>query len=236
MKRFWSEVTAVKVDRGWQVMLDGRPIKTQGGAEQIVPSAPLAEALADEWQRQGPNKGDEIDPAGFVLRDMADYAIDHIRPDRTGAIAKLLAFADTDTLCYRADPEDALYRKQQEVWEPLVADFEQREGVTLTRVSGIVHRPPPQETLAKLSTRLNGLDDFTLAAVQPLASLSASLCIALSVLEPAADIDTLWNAANLEEEWQADLWGRDEEAEEARAKKRAEFVQAARFAALTGRA
>ncbi|MEP2235650.1 MAG: ATP12 family protein [Alteripontixanthobacter sp.] len=236
MKRFWSEVTAVKVDRGWQIMLDGRPIKTQGGAEQIVPSAPLAEALADEWHLQGPNKGDEIDPAGFVLRDMADYAIDHIRPDRTGAIAKLLAFADTDTLCYRADPEDALYRKQQEVWEPLVADFEQREGVALTRVSGIVHRPAPQETLAKLRARLETLDDFTLAAVQPLASLSASLCIALSVLEPGADIDTLWNAANLEEEWQADLWGRDEEAEEARAKKRAEFAQAARFAALAGRA
>ena len=33
---------------------------------------------------------------------------------------KLIGYAETDTLCYRADPEDALYRHQQDRWEPLV--------------------------------------------------------------------------------------------------------------------
>ena len=48
MKRFWKETTVEQVDGGWQVALDGRRIRTQGGAPQIVPTHALAQALADE--------------------------------------------------------------------------------------------------------------------------------------------------------------------------------------------
>ncbi|MCE2843368.1 MAG: molecular chaperone, partial [Novosphingobium sp.] len=65
-----------------------------------------------------------------------------------------------------------------------------------------------------------------------LASLAASLVIGLAALEPDADAGALWIAAELEEEWQAELWGRDAEAEERRARRAAAFANAVRFAAL----
>ena len=71
-------------------------------------------------------------------RDLADYAIDHVRPERAAAIGKLLAYAETDTLCYRADPDEPLYRRQQALWEPLVAAFENHHGVRFERVSAAV--------------------------------------------------------------------------------------------------
>lgn len=228
MKRFYEKVDVAEVDGGWQVTLDGRGIKTVKGAPQIAPSHALAKALAREWEDQP----EELDPARFILRDQVDFAIDMIAPDPGEAINTLLGFAETDTLCYRADPEEPLYTRQQEMWEPLLTALEASAGVQFTRVSGIMHKPQPETTLAKLRARLESEDAFTLSALQAMASLSASLSIALLALTDEADRETLWDAASLEEEWQAHLWGRDYEAEERRAKRRADFLSAVAFVRL----
>ena len=187
-----------------------------------------AEALAAEWAAQG----EEVDAKAFFLRDLADYAIDQVAPDRAASIARLLPFAQTDTLCYRADPDEALFRRQQEVWEPLVAACEARHGVRLERVSGIVARPQPAETLERLSGVLGQYDPFALAALETLTSIAASLVTGLAALEDGADIDTLFAAANGEEDWQAELWGWDAQAEERRAVRLEAFRRAAEFARL----
>ncbi|MDT9013219.1 ATP12 family protein [Novosphingobium sp. APW14] len=228
MKRFYKEAQAAPVDGGWQVQLDGRGVKTAGGLPQIVPSQALAAALAAEWAAQE----ETIVPAGFVLRDMADYAIDVVAPDPAALRGGLLRYAETDTLCYRADPGEALHRRQLERWEPLLAAAETRDGVRFTRISGIIHQSQPPETLERLGDRLERLDPFTLAALNTLTSLACSLVIGLAALEPGGDAGALWIAAELEEEWQAEQWGRDAEAEERRARRAKAFADAAQFAAL----
>jgi len=227
MKRFWISVSVEEADGGWRVMLDGRPIRTQGGQPQVVPNRALAEAMAEEWSLQG----EKIAPEGFVYRDLLDFAIDHVRPDREATIAALLRYAETDTLCYRADPDEALYRRQRELWDPLLDALAAR-GVELQPVSGIVHRAQPAAAMARLREILAGEDDFTLAALHTLAPLAASLTVALAALEPEADPAALFAAANCEQDWQAELWGWDHEAERDRARKLAAFEAAARFARL----
>ncbi|MFX8653282.1 ATP12 family protein, partial [Acinetobacter baumannii] len=59
-------------DAGFGVALDGRRIRTVGGRAPTVPTRALAEAMAAEWAQQG----ETIDAAAFILRDLADYAID----------------------------------------------------------------------------------------------------------------------------------------------------------------
>jgi len=231
MKRFYSKVDTVSTDRGWIVQLDERPIKTQGGRLQAVSTGKLAELLAGEWRAQG----DRIDPATFRFRDMADYAIDVVAKDPEAMVDKLLGYAETDTLCYRADPEEALYRRQQELWEPLLAATEAREGVRFQRISGIVHRAQPAETVARLRERLDAMDPFRLAALEQLVSLSASLCIGLEAIENPSSGEQLWDAANLEEDWQADMWGKDEEAAARREKRKTDFLEALRFAEVARR-
>nr|WP_298925853.1 ATP12 family protein [uncultured Erythrobacter sp.] len=227
MKRFYDAVAMQQAEGGWQVTLDGRGLKTVKGSGQIVPSEALAKKLAAEWDIQG----EKLDPTQFVLRDMADYAIDVVSADMPAQAQKIGAFGDTDTLLYRADPDEHLYAKQQEVWEPLTENFEAREGVRMVRVSGIIHKPQSEEALAKLHARLMALTSFELAALESITSLSASLIIALSTLdaETEADAVSLWRAASLEEEWQADLWGRDLEAEDRRAKRQSDFLKAWEF-------
>ena len=125
MKRFWKEVAVESAEGGYRVALDSRTIRTQGGHPQIVPTAALAEAMAEEWRRQG----EVVDPKAFPLRDLADYALDHVRTDRAATVAKLLPYGETDTLCYRADPDEWLYRRQHELWEPLLTAFEERHDL-----------------------------------------------------------------------------------------------------------
>ena len=232
MKRFWREVSVEENEAAgadtWRIALDGRPIRTQRGAPQVVPTRPLAEALAAEWRAQGKT----IDPAGFVLRDLADYALDVVVPNRAEAIARILAFAESDTLCYRAEPDEPLGIRQRATWEPLLKAAETHHGVRFERVAGIVHRRQPEATLARLRAALEAHDPFALAALQTLTSLAASLVVALAALEPEAEAETLWAAANLEEDWQAEQWGQDAEAQTLRARRLGEFTAAMRFAGL----
>ncbi len=226
MKRFYKDVTTAQADTGWRVLLDGRGIKTAAGQPQIVPTPALATAMAAEWAQQN----DEINAAHFIFRDMADYALDVIAPDPIAATQSIARFSESDTLCYRADPDEALFTRQWEVWEPYVAAAEARYSVKFKRISGIIHRAQPPATLAKMHAALAEFSPFTLAAMNQLASLSASLILALAALESGANAETLWNAANLEEDWQVELWGVDADAAVLRHKRLESFAAAMRFA------
>jgi chaperone required for assembly of F1-ATPase len=226
VKRFYREAAAVEGPDGWHVALDGRQVRTQGARVLVLPNRRLAELLTSEWAAQG----EEIDPRSLPMRDLADYALDVVAQDPAAAVAALLRYAETDTLCYRADPDEPLWKRQQAVWEPLLSMCEAREGIRFQRVSGVMHRAQDDSALAALRARLEALNYLTLAALTTLASLSASLVIGIAALEPDADGEALWNAANLEEDWQAELWGRDWEAEERREKRKGDFLAAMRFA------
>jgi chaperone required for assembly of F1-ATPase len=222
-KRFYDEVSVCEsAAGGWQVTLDGRGLKTLKGSPQTVPSQALADALAQEWAVQT----EDLDPKSFPVRDLVDYALDIVTPDPAAIADKIVQYGDTDTLLYRADAGDALHIRQQEVWEPVVSAFEAREGVALTRVSGIVHQPQSQAAMARLRARLLEQSPIALAAIEAMTSLAGSLVISLSACEADADPVALWNAAALEEEWQADLWGREYEAERRRAKRQDDFLKA----------
>lgn len=225
MKRFYDIVGITEAKGGWQITLDGRRIKTVKTNEQIVPSRVLAEMLAAEWDSQS----EKLDPATFPMRDMADYAIDIVAPAKSEIASKLIAYGDTDTLLYRADPDEALYQRQIAVWEPIVSAFETREKLQFSRTSGIVHHAQSDATLAHLRARLEAQPPFALAGIEGMASLAASLITALTAAEGHSDPLELWQATSLEEEWQADQWGRDPEANERRAKRQRDFLTAHRF-------
>ena len=228
VKRFYSEAAVEPAGDGWRVTLDGRAIKTARGNPQLVPTRALAEALAREWAGQG----EKIDPKSLPLRDMADFALDLVQADRPAHVAEILRYGESDTLCYRAEPDAPLFARQQDLWEPLLAAVEDRHAVRFERVSGIVHRAQPEATLAALRALLEGQDAFSLAALRTLASLAASLVVALAALEDGAQAESLWAIANCEEDWQAEQWGWDAAAKERRDAKQAEFARALDFLRL----
>ncbi|MEO5587820.1 MAG: ATP12 family protein [Novosphingobium sp.] len=231
MKRFYKDAAPERLDEAWRVALDGRAIKTVAGRAQLVPTKKLAAALAAEWNAQE----DELAPELFVLRDLTDYALDVVAPDRPAAVRALLAFAETDTLCYRAEEGEPLHGRQLIMWEPLLAATERRWDVHFSRVSGVIHQAQATATLDRLEAVIAAKDDFELAALHTLASLTASLAVGLAALERDADPYALWAAANLEEDWQAEIWGKDDDAMVLRENRFATFAAAMRFAEMARR-
>lgn len=229
MKRFYKavDVAAIADDR-FQVTLDKRPVKTPLGAVQQVPTRALADALAAEWDAQG----DMLDMALFRFRDLADFAIDIVGPAPQETATKLLAFLDTDTLCYRADPDEPFFKRQLAVWEPVLTAFEADHSIALERISGIMHRPQAESVMATLRDAISAMDAFTLSELMAKTSLSASLAVGMSSLKPDANPESLWAAANLEEDWQVEQWGSDYEAEMVRKRRTADFMNAHAFGQL----
>jgi len=159
VKRFWKNAELNDAAGGWQVSLDGRSVKTRAGAPQIVPTKALGELLRAEWA----DAPQEVQPEHLPLRDLADRAIDTISAEPEPVITRLLGFADGDTLCYRAEPDEPVARRQNEVWEPIVAGIEAEHGIALTRTHGILHRPQSEESLGALRQRLEEESPFVLA-------------------------------------------------------------------------
>jgi chaperone required for assembly of F1-ATPase len=225
VRRFYKSAA---VGEGNLVMLDARPVKTPGRAPLAPPSARLAEAIADEWEAQG----ETIDPRSMPLTGLANAAIDRVAPGKEAFAQGLAVFGESDLLCYRAEGPAPLVARQAERWDPLLDWARDRYDSAFVVTSGITHRPQPPETIARLAAAVDARDPFELAGLSPLVTVSGSLVIALALAEGAIGLDAAWDAAMLDEQWQIEQWGEDEEAAKALAGRRFDFAAAARFLSL----
>lgn len=225
MKRFYKDV-AVTPERG--ILLDGRPVKTPGKLPLILPNANLAEAVAAEWRAQG----DAIVPQSMPLTGLANAAIERIAPDAAAFAEGLAAYAESELLCYRADTPPELVARQEAVWDSIIEWARRRYDISFMLVTGIMHQAQPDETLSRLRAAISAYDAFELAALSPIVSISGSLVIALAVAEAAIVPDAAFDAAHLDELWQAEQWGEDDFALEARAAHRFDFLAACDFLRL----
>jgi chaperone required for assembly of F1-ATPase len=224
MRRFWKDVT---VENG-QVALDGKPVRTPGRAPLALPTPALAEAVADEWRAVG----EKIDPRAMPLTGLANAAIDRIAPDPAPFASGLAAYGESDLLYYRAAEPGPLVTRQAESWGPLLDWARSRYDVHFETTAGVMHKAQPEATIARLAEAVAALDGFRLAGLSPVVTVSGSLVGALALLEGAVDTETLWQAALVDELWQAEQWGEDALAVQTRDAHRADFDAGARFLAL----
>lgn len=228
MKRFYKDVAVVPMDEGLSILLDGRPVRTPARASLALPTSALADAVAEEWRAQG----DEIDPAAMPITGLANAAIDHVATNKADFAAGIARYAQSDLLCYRADGPAALVARQAAAWEPLLEWGRGRYDVAFVVTQGILPVAQPEETLDRLATAVSALDPFTLAGLSALVTLSGSLVCGLAIVEGGYDPAAVWQAAEIDEAWQVEQWGKDAEAAARSVRRAAEFATAARFCAL----
>jgi chaperone required for assembly of F1-ATPase len=226
--RFYDKAAVATVPDGYTVLLDGRPVRTPGKRALAVPTMALAEAIADEWRRQG----HRIDPASMSQTRLANSVIDAVVQRMAEVRADALKYAGTDLICYRAEHPVELVALQRAHWDPILAWAWQALGAAFLTAGGIAHRAQPQSALDAVGRRLDALDAFRLAAVHELTTLSGSVLIALAVLDGRLASDAAWAAAHVDEDWQIRHWGEDFEAAERWRRRRRDFDAAARLIRL----
>jgi chaperone required for assembly of F1-ATPase len=227
-KRFWKTAAVRACAGGFEVALDARPVRTPAKSPLILPTQKLAEALAAEWEAQET----EVDPETMPLTRLANSAVDKVSVQH-GAVADMLAeYGGSDLLCYRAQNQPALAVEQEALWGPALSWAQEAYGIRLVTQSGVMPAPQSTESLRVISRLTHALTPFRLTAFHELVSLPGSWVLGYAVLSGAMPASKAWEAACLDEIWQARQWGADDEAVNARQVKETAFYTADRFARL----
>jgi len=228
MKRFWKAVQTVQADGGWGVELDGRPLRTPARVPLVVPTEKLAQAVAAEWHTvEG-----EIDPRAMPLTGLANAAVDRVVADKKQFADGIARYAEADLACYRAEGPSGLIQRQGELWDELLAWGRRRFDVDFRTTSGLLHVDQPPATVERLAHAVSALDAFRLAGLSPLVTIGGSLLAALGTLEEAFTPEQAWAAVSLDDRWQLEQWGADEEAQAALDNRERDFLAAAHFLRL----
>ncbi len=224
-KRFWTRADVEDRADGFSVRLDGRPVKTPARAALLLPTRAMAKAVAAEWDAQD----EKVDPFAMPVTRAANAAIDKVATQHAEVAAMIAAYGETDLVCHRAGSPEALARRQAEAWDPLLEWIAESLGAPLEPAIGIMPRPQPPESLARLADEVAALTAFELTALHDLVSLSGSLVIGLAAVHDQATPESLWRLSRIDETWQEELWGTDAEAAEHGAARRRDFLNARRF-------
>jgi chaperone required for assembly of F1-ATPase len=224
-KRFWKEASVVEAETGYAVTLDGRAVKTPAKQALHVPTRAMALAIAQEWDAQK----DIINPNTMPATKTANAAIDKVTIQHAEVADMLAAYGDSDLLCYRADSPVELVERQAEQWDPMLDWAAEALSAKLEARVGVMHIPQDPDAIKILRQRTHALDAFELAAFHDLVSLSGSLVLAFAATLDARPAETLWNLSRLDELWQEEKWGEDEDATALAEVKREAFLHAKRM-------
>lgn len=227
-KRFYKETGIIPEESGYAVTLDGRPLHTLRGAPLTAPTRALAAAVAEEWDAQEA----QIRPHTMPLTQLTNTAIDRVARERARIVERMMGYAATDLLCYRAEFPPDLVERQQARWQPLLDWIADTHGARLTVASGVIPVTQPPLALAAVGAAVAVLDDLELTALATVAATTGSLVIALALTSGRIDAEAAFEASQLDEAHQIERWGEDAEAAARHAGLRADIFAAARFLAL----
>ena len=224
-RRFYKAVEVVVTEAGFAVRLDSRGLRTPGGGDMVLPTHALAEQVAEEWAGQG----ETLALAAMHATRLANTAIDAIPQARDATAQAIADYAASDLVCYFAVEPAGLLARQQAQWGPILDRAQAQAGLRFVRGAGIIHRPQPDETLARVKSLGLALDDFGLAGLAFGAALFGSAVLAIALHRRWLAGEDAFALSRLDELWQEDQWGIDAEAAERTKRLRGEAIMLDRW-------
>ncbi|MFY0595546.1 MAG: ATPase [Cognatishimia sp.] len=221
-RKFWTETSVEEQGDGFAVLLDGRGVKTPAKTAVIVPTRAIADAIAKEWDAQV----EEIDPLTMPVTRWANAALDKVALQHAEVADMLADYGGTDLLCYRADNPQELIARQAELWDPVLDWADEVLDARLNPIHGVMFQAQDKAALERLRQRVHAFSNFELSAFHDLVSLSGSLILGFAAVKKLQPIEDLWALSRVDELWQEEQWGPDEEAQILAETKRNAFVQA----------
>jgi chaperone required for assembly of F1-ATPase len=221
-RKFYQKAGVEEAERGFRVVLDGRPVRTPARGFLIAPSRRLAQAVAAEWDAQG----ETIDPATMPLTRLANSIIDGVAAAPVPVAAEVEKYLGSDLLFYRAEGPQRLIERQALLWDPVLAWAREALGARFILAQGVVHAAQPEGAVVAARAAIPA-DPWRLGAVHVITTLTGSALLALALVRGRLTAEEIWTAAHVDEDWNMEQWGRDEIALARRAARRAELEAAA---------
>lgn len=225
IKRFYRTVEIREAADGQHALtLDRRGARTPGRNALATKSRALMESVAREWEGQR----ETIEPADMPLTRLINSAIDGVARTMAETRAEVLKYAGSDLLCYRAEEPEGLAERQRLAFDPILDWAAELLGSRFRVGVGVVHVEQPAELAAAVRSAIEDFNDpVALAGLCALTTLSGSALLALAVARRKLSPEEAWRAAHVDENFQAERWGSDAEAQARRDARWHEFQAAA---------
>jgi chaperone required for assembly of F1-ATPase len=210
VNRFYRAADVREMEDGnIALTLDGRTARTPGRNLLAAASRPLMERVAEEWERQG----ETVDPTDMPITRLLNSAIDGVARTMEETKADVAGYAGSDLLCYRAEAPEKLAERQRAAFDPVLAWAADALGARFNLTAGVIHVAQLPESLAAVRAVLDGYNDpAALAALSVITSLTGSVLLALAVARGLLTPAEAWAAAHVDEDFQNEQWGVDDEA------------------------
>ena len=233
VRRFYKSAEVREAEGGgFELTLDGRAARTPGRNRLAAASRPLMQRVAEEWARQA----ETVDPADMPLTRLLNSAIDGVAGTMEETRADIARYAGSDLLCYRAEAPEALAERQRLAFDPVLEWAAETLGARFKLTAGVVHIAQPPDAIAAVRAALDAVDDpAALAALSVITTLTGSALLALAVARGFLAAAEAWAAAHIDEDFQIEKWGVDEEAQARRAARWREMEAAASVLGATRR-
>jgi len=226
-KRFYAQADVTATAEGFAIALDGKQVRAPSGRPLLAPTKDIADGIAAEWNAQA----ETIDPLTMPLTRFANTVGEAV-VDRVDAVAEDVAkYLGTDLLFYRAGHPEALVAREAALWDPVVFWAAEALGAHFILAEGIVHVRQPDAAIAAARAALPA-DPWSIAALHVVTTLTGSALLALALQHGVLDAEQVWAAAHVDEDWNGEKWGVDEEVAARRAARLVDFRAAASI--LTG--
>jgi chaperone required for assembly of F1-ATPase len=223
-KRFYARAGVTPSPDGFAVTLDDKPVRTLSGRALAAPTQDIAEAIAAEWEAQQ----EFINPLTMPLTRLANSVVDAVA-DRAGAVAADIAkYFESDLLFYRAGHPDGLVAREAAHWDPPLFWAAEALGAHFILAEGIMHVRQPDAAIEAARAALPE-DPWSVAALHVITTTTGSALLALALLRGVLDSEAVWAAAHVDEDWNIEKWGVDEEVAARRAAKLVDFGAAVRI-------
>jgi chaperone required for assembly of F1-ATPase len=185
--------------------------KTPAGADFVLPTLALAEAIAEQCHTHTIQVGgkEKPNPALMPMMQLASTAFDIVGKKRDEVIRQLIGFVGSELLCHRAEAPAALVKQQHDVWQPMLDWCEKHFGAKLNSGTGIMPIPQSDEASENLRRAISAYDDFCLTGLRQAADISGSLVLALALAEKHLSAAQVFEAAELDASFQMLTWGED---------------------------
>jgi chaperone required for assembly of F1-ATPase len=217
-KRFYSGAATGDAEGGYTVTLDGKPIKTPSGRTVVVPVRSLAEMIVAEWSAQG----EFIDPVTMPLTRFANSVVQGVTDNAAAVTDDIAKYFGSDLMFYRAGHPEGLVAREAEHWDPILFWAAEKLGAHFMLAEGVMHVRQPDEAISAARAALPD-DPWRIAALHVVTTLTGSALLALALFHGVVDPDQTWAAAHVDEDWNAEKWGVDEEVAARKAAKSVDF-------------
>ena len=220
MKKFWETIEIKKVSsKEFYILLDNKKLKTPLKNELILSNHLMAKEVLKEWDQSS----DIINTDDLVFYGLLSTAIDRVREEKNSYINDIINFIDTDLICYRADNPIDLVSFQNKHWDPVITLIEKYINNNVSVFKGVMPSQQNSKVHHKIKNLVVELNDVQISVLHRITNLIGSVFLALCILKKDLSNKQAFELSFLDELWQAENWGYEEDASAKRKKIRTEL-------------